>query len=254
MKTTTVAKTKPVALVWDYSAIEHEAPVEIITAAAERIKLVFSKTLENIIEIGKLLNVVHENLPHGKWGDWLTVELGLSASSARNYLNAYHHRDEFRAVENWSAGAAFLLAGPSSPEGAIEAANQIAEAGEKVTTADAKQIVEDLPGITPADRDPAETATPKANTSADIDHDVDRTRQAPERASETQTDSRVELKLATALWAAAAKLCELNPGGAAIVLREAEKEATQFAELTLGDDGRPDRETLRSFLDGGRSR
>lgn len=249
----TLTKQAPPELVWDYAAIQDEAPVEVIQAAASQIKLAFRKTVSTIIEIGKCLAVVKKNLPHGRWGDWLDVELGMSSSSAANYLNTYEHRDQFKAVENWSASAAFLLTGPSASSDDLDAGNQLAENGEKVTRQAAKEILANSPPKFELDPDSAETASDTERPAADIDHDVDRTRQAPERDSTTATAEKQELKYAAAVWTAAAKLTALNPGGAAIVLREAEKEATQFAELTLGDDGRPDRATLKSFLDGGRS-
>jgi hypothetical protein len=252
MKSATVAKSEP-QLLWNYASIEDEAPVEVIQQAAEQIKVVFRRTLGNIVEIGKLLHVVRENMPHGSWGDWLTVELKLSASSACNYLRAYEHRDEFKAVENWTAGAAFLLTGPGAPDDAIEQANQIAESGETVTKQDARDILDgEKPPMTQPDRDPAEETSGDLNAPSEVNHDQARTRQATERGG-SQDNGRLEMKYAAALWSAAAKLAELNAGGCSVVLTEAQKEAQQFSELSLGNDGRPCRDTLKSFLDGGRS-
>ena len=93
----TITTQDPPVLVWDYDQIEDLAPVAVIREAASQIKIAFRRTLENIIDIGKLLHVVREHLPRGAWGDWLQVELQMSASSACNYLRAYEHRDEFRS-------------------------------------------------------------------------------------------------------------------------------------------------------------
>ena len=238
----TLAKPDAPVLVWDYSTIENDAPAEIIQAAASQIKTVFRRTLENIIEIGKLLHVVREHLPHGSWRSWLEVEIGMSTSSAANYLNAYGHADEFRAVENWSAGAAFLLVGSNVPENAIESANQLAESGQKVTKDAAQAIIDD-------ERDPAETDTPEHQPIGEVDHDVDRTRQAPETAGSAD-DLAASLKLARTAWLSLARLADINEGGALAVAREAWHELKASGELTLGDNGRPCDSTIKSFLMG----
>ena len=245
-----LAKPEPPVLVWDYAAIENEAPVEIIQAAAVQIKTVLRRTAENVIELGKLLEAVRKNLPHGCWQSWVTGEIGVSTSTASNWLRAYEHADQFRAIANLNPTAIYALSGEGVTAEAIEKANQLAEAGKKVTKADVDQIVgETSEPITEPDHDPAETERDESTAPAEINHDRDRTRIAPE-PSGSGVDNVSAMKLARAAWVNLARLAVINPSGAEIVAREAWNELKASGEMTLDDNGKPCEQTLRAFLEG----
>jgi hypothetical protein len=247
-----LAKVETPVLVWDYSAIENEAPTEIIQAAAVQIKTVLRRTAENVIELGKLLTVVRDNIPHGSWESWVIAEIGVSTSTAGNWVRAYKHADQFRAIANLSPTAVYTLAGADVPAEAIETVNRLAESGERVTKADVDLIVGGLEPITATlDRDPAEVTSSESTTpAAEVDHDVDRTRVAPEpaAAAEAGGDSAAAMKLARAAWVNLARLAVINAAGAEVVAREAWNELKASQEMTLGDNGKPCDATLSSFL------
>ena len=247
----TLAKAEPPVLVWDYAAIQNEAPVEIIQAAAVQIKTVLRRTAENVIELGKLLTAVRKNLPHGSWQSWIVGEIGVSTSTANNWLRAYEHADQFRAIANLNPTAIYTLAGEGVPEDAIEQANKLAESGHQVTKSDADEIISGtLEPLTEPDHDPAEVNNSETTpATGDIDHDVDRTRLAPEPV-ETAGGSADEMKLARAAWTSLARLAAINAGGAEIIAREAWNELKAAQEMTLADNGKPCDATLRAFLTG----
>jgi hypothetical protein len=241
-------------LVWDYEAIQNEAPVEIIQAAAVQIKLVLRRTAENVIELGKLVKVAKDNLPRGSFESWVVTEIGVSTATARNWKRAFDHAEQFRAIANLNPTAVYALSGEHVTTEAIETVNQLAESGMQVTKADVDRIVggpvDALEPITGPDPDPAEVASSETTTSADdIDHDVDRTRLAPDPV-ETAGGSAVELKMARAVWSNLARLAEINAGGAEIIAREAWNELKAAQEMTLADNGKPCDATLRAFLTG----
>lgn len=245
-----LTKPEPPVLVWDYDAIAGEAPVEIIQAAAVQIKTVLRRTAENVIELGKLLTAARNNLPHGSWQSWLTGEIGVSTSTASNWLRAYEHAEQFRAIANLNPTAIYALSGEGVTAEAIEKANQLAESGKQVTKADVDEIVGGaVEPITEPDHDPAETERDESTEPTEIDHDRDRTRIAPE-TSETASDNASAMKLARAAWVNLARLAVINPAGAEIVAREAWNELKASGELTLDDNGKPCEQTLRSFLQG----
>jgi hypothetical protein len=52
----------------------------------------------NIFDIGRLLNEANEQCGHGEWTSWLTNNIGLSWSTAYNYMNAADLVDRFPTV------------------------------------------------------------------------------------------------------------------------------------------------------------
>ena len=46
------------------------------------------------IEIGRRLREAKEQLPHGRWGDWLKTEVEFSQSTANNFMRIF---DEYGA-------------------------------------------------------------------------------------------------------------------------------------------------------------
>lgn len=60
----------------DFNLAEKTAKIKILTA----------QTAENIIEIGKTLNEVKENLPYGEFQSWLENEINYSVRTAYNFM------------------------------------------------------------------------------------------------------------------------------------------------------------------------
>lgn len=122
-------------LTWDQRDIAEREAAAIRRSGAE--------IARNLLEIGRSLHTVKQQLPHGEWGNWLAEEFDWSESQARNYMRVY---DRFGKSANFAdlkfaQSALYLLAAPSTPDDAIEEAMEIAEEGYEVTHKMAKEIV-----------------------------------------------------------------------------------------------------------------
>jgi hypothetical protein len=102
-----------------------------------------------VFETGRVLSEVRARTPHGRWLAWLDEHFGWSDDTAGNYLNvfeAFSNGSKYRSLRDLSFTneALYLLARRSTPEEARDAAVERAEAGERVTKADAEKIVEEV--------------------------------------------------------------------------------------------------------------
>jgi len=136
------AKGELVILGFDYSPLDTKI-AEKARSAAERIRERLTKTLEDLIEVGSDLLAVKEALDHGQFGAWLRAEFGWAERTARNFMSVAERFGKSARVADLTIDptAAYLLAAPSTPDEARQAAVERAEAGEHVTTAVAKEIV-----------------------------------------------------------------------------------------------------------------
>jgi hypothetical protein len=127
---------------FDYSPLETKT-AERVQAAAERIRGTVKRTLENIIDIGKELLAVKEALEHGQFGTWLRVEFGWTDRTARNFMGvAEQFGGKTETISDLiEPTAAYLLAAPSAPDEARQAAIELAEEGTPVTAKVAKKIL-----------------------------------------------------------------------------------------------------------------
>jgi DUF3102 family protein len=116
---------------------------EHIQETAERIRERVKKTVEDIIAVGHDLLAAKEALAHGQFTDWLQAEFGWTERTARNFMAvaARFGKTEIISELQIQPTAAYLLAAPSTPEEARQAALQRAEAGEQITTAVAQELV-----------------------------------------------------------------------------------------------------------------
>jgi hypothetical protein len=113
-------------------------------AAAEHIRETVKRTIEGIIEVGQDLLGVKEALPHGQFGPWLRAEFGWTERTARNFMavaEAFGPKTEIISDLRIDPTAAYLLAAPSAPDEAREAAVERAESGERITAKVAKKIL-----------------------------------------------------------------------------------------------------------------
>jgi hypothetical protein len=133
----------PVAQGFDYSPLE--APVaQRLRTTAERIREKVKTTVEDIIVVGNDLLAVKEALPHGQFGPWLRAEFGWTERTARNFMavaEQFGPKTEMISDLRIAPTAAYLLAAPSAPDEAREAAIERAEGGEQITTTVAKEIL-----------------------------------------------------------------------------------------------------------------
>jgi hypothetical protein len=143
-----VAKLSKTAVVAVRAGFDYE-PLAVQTAArlrsaAARIREKSKRTLEHLIVIGQELRSAKEALPHGQYGCWLHAEFGWSDRMARHLMDVaeqFGPKTEFISDLAIEPAAAYLLAAPSVPYEARQAALDRATAGETITGAVAKEIL-----------------------------------------------------------------------------------------------------------------
>lgn len=123
---------------FDYAALPVDAALNA-RAAAERIKLRLKRTVEDIIEIGRELTVVKDELPHGQFLPWIAAEFEMSDQSARQFMWVNERfGGENQKFFEFRPSVLYALSAPSTPESVIDKAVAKAESGEKVTVADVR--------------------------------------------------------------------------------------------------------------------
>jgi hypothetical protein len=128
---------------FDYASIDRDI-AERAQSSAVRIREQVKKTLETIIEVGTELGVMKEALPHGLFSPWLRAEFGWTERTARNFMavaERFGPKTEIISDLAISPTAAYMLAAPSAPDEARQTAVERAEAGERITTTIAKEIL-----------------------------------------------------------------------------------------------------------------
>jgi hypothetical protein len=130
---------------FDYSPLEAKT-AEKVQASAERIRETVKRTIEDIIAVGSELLSVKEALPHGQFGPWLRAEFGWTERTARNFMavaEQFGPKTEMISDLQIEPTAAYLLAAPSAPDEARQAAVELAESGKRITAKVAKKILAD---------------------------------------------------------------------------------------------------------------
>ncbi len=110
-----------------------------IEKATDRIKMRMSRTVEDIVEIGKDLMGVKDRLGHGEFLNWIEHEFGMTERTAQNLMSVakeFGTKYEMVSYLKFSPKVLYQLAAPSTPEEVKTRAITAAEAGEKVTNKD----------------------------------------------------------------------------------------------------------------------
>jgi hypothetical protein len=107
------------------------------------IKGLLRRTAQDIVDIGEKLSEVKQELGHGQFLAWLRTEFDWSESAARKFMQVHK---KFKTVNfthlNIATSAMYLLAADCTSKAARDEAVQRAEAGEVITRAKAKEIVQ----------------------------------------------------------------------------------------------------------------
>lgn len=130
------------AIKFSYDILETTTRQVVLERTIE-IKSLLRRTAQDIIDIGKKLSEVKQELGHGQFLDWLRTEFDWSESAARKFMQV--HR-KFKTVNftnlNIATSAMYLLAADSTSETARNEALQRANDGEVITRAKAKASVQ----------------------------------------------------------------------------------------------------------------
>lgn len=123
-----------------YEAMDAKTRTEL-RRAGERIRSLAGKVVSSIVDVGRELCAVKEQIEHGQFEAWCDQELGWSGPTCRRYMAVARAFPEIVHSERFDAAALYLLASPSAPEQARMHALAVAGRGEPVTLERAREIL-----------------------------------------------------------------------------------------------------------------
>lgn len=152
------------SLHYDYNlvATEHRSAIML---SARRIKDKAERSKRDLLDIGKELTETKAKLEHGQFGDWLSIEFGMSERSAQRFMSVYEtYGSKSDTVSLLNDSALYLLSGPSVPAAARQEVEQQAQtSGKSPTKAEVQQVI--------ARHKPPSTRSASSNASANDDAD-----------------------------------------------------------------------------------
>lgn len=83
--------------------------IQNIDTLTTEILILKQQTAQNIIEIGKRLIAVKENLPHGDFGNYLKEKVEFSQQTASNFMRAAKEFSNYQAISNFSPTKIYAL-------------------------------------------------------------------------------------------------------------------------------------------------
>lgn len=105
-----------------------------------KVKILTAQTAENIIEIGRTLLEVKENIPHGEFLSWLENEVNYSKSTAYNFMKVAKEFPNFQQVGNLGMRKLLALTGIESESREKVIANNDLE---NMTITEVEKIIEE---------------------------------------------------------------------------------------------------------------
>jgi pyruvate/2-oxoglutarate dehydrogenase complex dihydrolipoamide acyltransferase (E2) component len=127
---------------FDYARLDVDS-AEFVQAWTRRIKGLAKRVAGDVVEIGRGLHEVKEELGHGYWLPWLDAEFGWTDRQAERFMNVHaaFESDNLSNLAPIDVSALYLISAPSTPEPAREAVKETAAEGQKVSHAQAKAAV-----------------------------------------------------------------------------------------------------------------
>jgi hypothetical protein len=127
---------------YDYALIPDEYRGAIMLSA-RRIKEKAERSKRDILEIGRELTETKAKLEHGQFGDWLSVEFGMSDRTAQRFMAVHEtYGGKSDTVSFLNDSALYLLSGPTVPEAARqEVETQARDTGKSPTKAAVQAVI-----------------------------------------------------------------------------------------------------------------
>lgn len=111
-----------------------------IEKTTAEILILKDQTAQNIIEIGKRLIKVKENLEHGEFTEWLKQKVDISHRTANNFMKVATTFSNSQAIANLGSTKLFLLAGLEEEERQeVMQENNV----EEMTTRELEQVIKE---------------------------------------------------------------------------------------------------------------
>lgn len=127
-------------LEYNYDTLEPETRA-LVRQRTEQIKELVKRSTQDIIDIGRYLTDVKQNLKHGQFYPWLKSEFQWSLRTAARFMKVY---DKFKSANladlNLSPSVLYELSANTVPDAAIDETLELAESGETITIETAKLI------------------------------------------------------------------------------------------------------------------
>jgi Protein of unknown function (DUF3102) len=172
---------------FDYAAFDPDTR-RVLRECAEQIRGLARVTASGIMEIGKNLTEVKEQLRHGQFLKWIESEFGWSERKAENFM-AVHAR--FKSANfaglQIDISALYLIAAPSTPEPVRTEAIRRAEHGEHVSHRQVRALVQRAKGT----GDLAEVAVGPPGTIAEQRPQTPRPRNKRQQKSDRAASDRL---------------------------------------------------------------
>jgi hypothetical protein len=105
---------------FDYETLDEEIR-SFVQRKTDETRGLLRRTAQNVIAIGRNIQAVKEQLPHGQFLPWLQTEFAMTERHARNFMHAaarFGNKPEI--IADLSATVIYELAAPSTPEVVIE--------------------------------------------------------------------------------------------------------------------------------------
>ena len=80
-----------------------------VSQLTAEIVLLKNQTAQNIIEIGKRLIQVKEQLPHGEWGKWLEEKVEFTHQTANKFMKVAEEMSNYSSMRNLGTAKVFSL-------------------------------------------------------------------------------------------------------------------------------------------------
>jgi N6-adenosine-specific RNA methylase IME4 len=122
----------PQALVFDYAKLDASL-ADFLKTAAGFIRKDIQRLQVGILDVGKRLLEVKENIGHGNFGPWINAEFQMSADTAGRFMNVARRFPEIPHGAEFAPTVLYELAAPSTPETVRLTAVERARSGEVVT-------------------------------------------------------------------------------------------------------------------------
>jgi hypothetical protein len=132
-----------------------------------------SHIVSDVAEIGGRLTEAKRIVGHGNWLPWLDREFGWTDDTARNFMRLHEFVEGLSNSETvrdlvltLPVSSVYLLAAPSTPKEAVDEIIERVEAGEPVSVAKVKRVVDTAKGKQPAKKSNRPKASDPPSSSA----------------------------------------------------------------------------------------
>jgi hypothetical protein len=142
---------------------DKETTDPFLRALAEQVRRHSRSSSKSIIAIGEALRDAKGHLEHGKFGDWVATECGLTMRTAQNYMRAAELTDKSEIVSLLNPAAIYRLAKPTTPPDVVARVLVMLETGVVPTE---PEIIGLILAVSQTDKET--TGAPKASDDASL--------------------------------------------------------------------------------------